>query len=232
MLGFVFVLHVDILGSPFTINGDEFENIELTTANADDDVGFTDNGQQLGTTNQTLTTTSGNQPTGTIQTTQNRRPMLLEQSQNRTDINSNVNMQQPQQQDRTNSVVMRQASNPADLNIRQDSSSGYGSEGGGDMLRDMVKNKEGIRQQKKVLSKYNSVESDVSEGSTLVSSVGGYPPSLPLSESFELISGSGSQSSIGAGIRIKYHDIRCSRSNPEVDVNLAILHRHLQLVMY
>ena len=41
-------------------------------------------------------------------------------------------------------------------------------DGGGDMLREMVKNKEIMRAPRGTLQKYNSIDSDVSDGSTLV----------------------------------------------------------------
>jgi hypothetical protein len=52
---------------------------------------------------------------------------------------------------------------------RQRDSSGYGSESG-DMLRELVKNKELMKTpRRKNLSKLSSLDSDISEGSTLVS---------------------------------------------------------------
>ena len=89
-------------------------------------------------------------------------------------------------------------------------SSGYGSESG-DMLREMVKNKELMKtSRKKNLPKLSSVDSETSEGSTLVSTT---------SDNVELVTRDARK-----GVRIKHHVIRSVVSDSEVD---AVGVRHL-----
>ena len=215
-------MHGAILGSPFVINGDEFENIELTKAH-----GFTDNnGGQMHQQQQRNHSEHPHHHQHHHQASQQqlRRPQ-------QGDVNSNINYHG----DRTpsdNRTLTPQGSGGGshDPALRQDSSSGYGSESG-DMLRDMVKNKEvmtlaahGGVGNKKQLPKYSSMESDISEGSTLVSSSGG-EASL-YSGHFELVN-TGSR----RGMRIKYQELRNTVSDTEVDINMAILRNHQERVM-
>ena len=84
------------------------------------------------------------------------------------------------------------AGNLSDIE-RQRDSSGYGSESG-DMLRELVKNKELMKvSRKKNLSKLSSADSDISDGSTLVSTT---------SESVDWGSG------FGKVPRIKHHSLQ------------------------
>ena len=128
------------VGSPVIVNGDKFENIEMRRAS---DMLPTssrmDNRPQNGHTT-TIVSPDGN-----------------DNSQLRDMIEINRNLQ--------NLVLGAQT---IDVEKR-DYSSGYASESG-DMLRELVKNKELMRVgRKKELTRFSSVDSDVSEGSTLVS---------------------------------------------------------------
>jgi hypothetical protein len=98
---------------------------------------------------------------------------------------------------------------------RQHDSSGYGSESG-DMPRELVKNKELIKvSRKKNLSKLSSADSDISDGSTLVSTA---------SESFD--NGWETQSTgFSKGPRIKHHSIRSVVSDSELDLPINH-HKH------
>ena len=131
-----------IVGSPVIVNGDEFENIEMRRAS---DLlpasSRMDNRPQNGhSTNAGVMSPDPN-----------------DNSQLRDMIEINRNLQ--------NLVIGAQT---IDVEKR-DYSSGYASESG-DMLRELMKNKELMRVgRKKELTRFSSVDSDVSEGSTLVS---------------------------------------------------------------
>ncbi len=90
---------------------------------------------------------------------------------------------------------------------RQRDSSGYGSESG-DMLRELVKNKELMRanRTRKHLSKLSSADSDISEGSTLVSIASDNPNYLMCSELRR------------QGALIRHHTIRSVASDSETDL--------------
>ena len=131
-----------IVGSPVIVNGDEFENIEMRrTSDLLPTSSRMDNRPQNGhTTTGGVLSPDGN-----------------DNSQLRDMIEINRNLQ--------NLVLGAQT---IDVEKR-DYSSGYASESG-DMLRELVKNKELMRVgRKKELTRFSSVDSDISEGSTLVS---------------------------------------------------------------
>ena len=99
-----------------------------------------------------------------------------------------------------------------ELEKPRDLSSGYGSESG-DMLRELVKNKELMKMgapRKKELPRYSSIDSDVSEGSTLVST------------SSDAGDGVGSERRMKA--RINHHSIRGTVSDTEVELHRGVSH--------
>lgn len=170
------------------LNGDEYENIELRRAddvNLPDKAGgsspCTDNGHRRAggdPRRHDLDNNNHASEPGSVETNRNLTNAALSSHQQSSLINS-------------------------DPDRMRDSSSGYGSESG-DMLRDMVKNKELMKaSRRKNLSKYSSVESDISEGSTLVSTS---------SDNHELFTGD-----FRRGKRIKHHAIRNVVSDSEMD---------------
>ncbi len=135
-------------GSPVIVNGDEFQNIEMRRAS---DVLPTSSGRVDNRPPNGLTATGVDGGGGVLS------PDGNDNSQLRDMIEINRNLE--------NLVLGAQT---LDLEKR-DYSSGYASESG-DMLRELVKNKELMRiGRKKELTRFSSVDSDVSEGSTLVS---------------------------------------------------------------
>ncbi|KAK2153965.1 hypothetical protein LSH36_280g00042 [Paralvinella palmiformis] len=110
------------------------------------------------------------------------------------DIDGNRNLR--------NAVLTQQspvgAGNLSDIE-RQRDSSGYGSESG-DMLRELVKNKELMKvSRKKNLSKLSSADSDISDGSTLVSTTS---ESVDWGLSLEC-----NATRFGKALRIKHHSL-------------------------
>ena len=168
------------------LNGDEYENIELRRP---DDVNLPDTG---GGRLTSPCTDSGRDAQPDVDNNNHANELgSMEANRNLT----NVALSSHQQ----SSLIGN------DPDRMRDSSSGYGSESG-DMLRDMVKNKELMKAtaRRKNLSKYSSVESDISEGSTLVSTTSDNP---------ELFTGDPRRPT-----RIKHHAIRNVVSDSEMDV--------------
>lgn len=122
------------------VNGDEFENIELRKAS------------DVGTPGQRVS---------------NQRP--TQQPSNR-QLDNNDNAKNAEFMELSRNIANLTHGHSSDSDRTRELSSGYGSESG-DMLREFVKNKELMRTsaRKKDLPRYSSVDSDASEGSTLVS---------------------------------------------------------------
>ena len=97
------------------------------------------------------------------------------------------------------------SSSDSEKQQQRELSSGYGSESG-DMLREMVKNKDLMRPspRKKELPRYSSIDSDVSEGSTLVSTG---------SDILDTENGSRRRKN-----RINHHSIRGTMSDTEAEL--------------
>ncbi len=178
-----------IAGSPVIVNGDEFENIEMRRVSDlfPTSSGRVDNRPQNGHT------AAG----GGVQS-----PDGNDNSQLRDMIEINRNLQ--------NLVIGAQT---IDVEKR-DYSSGYASESG-DMLRELVKNKELMRiGRKKELTRFSSVDSDVSEGSTLVSTASD-------------VDANGERRKRP---RINHHAIRSTVSEPDVEQLALVVRIHTQLI--
>ena len=142
------VFSLNVTGSPVIVNGDEFENIELRKPSDINNAGH-HGGHRMKT-----------------------------QTSNRDlDNNENSKTQEFMELSRNiaNLTLGHQVGSSSESERNRELSSGYGSESG-DMLRDFVKNKElmqsgttGTERRRGELPRYSSMDSDVSEGSTLVS---------------------------------------------------------------
>ncbi len=111
------------------------------------------------------------------------------------------------------------SSSDSEKQQQRELSSGYGSESGGDMLREMVKNKDLMRPspRKKELPRYSSVDSDASEGSTLVSTG---------SDILDMENGSRRRKA-----RINHHAIRGTISDTEAEIDGVRLGKILYFVL-
>ncbi len=183
------------------VNGDEYENIELRKAS--DMTGTTGRIDNRPALNQNGSSRSagGLQSPGGVDGNDNSQ-----QLRDMMEINRNLQ----------NLVLGAQT---IDMD-RRDYSSGYGSESG-DMLRELVKNKELMKtggRSKKELNRFSSVDSDQSESSTHVSS-----PSER-----EVGGGAYTGSSNRKRPRINHHAIRSTVSEPDVD-QLALVVRKCHL---
>ena len=184
----------DLVGSPVMVNGDEYENIELRPADA---VNLPDKSVD---------------PSGNGHGGAGHAPAHLHR-----DVDNNVmHGDHPLMENNRNLILSPQQQGSifgSDHDRTRDSSSGYGSESG-DMLRELVKNKELMKTaRRKNISKFNSMDSDISEGSTLVSTT---------SDQLEFYA-----NDLRRGARIKHHAIRNVVSDSEMDVP-PVVRIHLQ----